>query len=168
MTRRLILTRHAKSSWDDPLMEDFDRPLNRRGRRSADALGQWLSRHDPHPEDVLVSSAVRTQETWSRIARHLRPPHQVTITDDLYHATPETMRRVLSQAEGDTVLLIAHNPGIAALASGLIGTPPPHIRFHDYPTGATTIMTFEVDTWAEIAPRSGLCIEFIVPRDLID
>ena len=63
--RRLILTRHAKSAWDDPRLEDFDRPLNRRGLRAALELGEWLHSRGYEPDQVLCSSAQRTRETWA-------------------------------------------------------------------------------------------------------
>ena len=66
--KRLILTRHAKSSWDDPLTPDHDRPLNDRGKAAAADLGQWLASRDYVPGEVLCSDAVRTRKTFSGIA----------------------------------------------------------------------------------------------------
>ena len=65
--RRLILMRHAKSSWADPGQRDLDRPLNKRGRRSAALVGGWLKRKGYRPDQALVSSARRAQETWSGV-----------------------------------------------------------------------------------------------------
>ena len=69
--KRLILTRHATSSWDDPMMPDHDRPLNARGRHSCAVIGDWLTSRGLAPQEVLCSDAVRTVETWERIAPHL-------------------------------------------------------------------------------------------------
>ena len=66
--KRLILTRHAKSSWDDPLTPDHDRPLNDRGKAAAADLGQWLASRDYVPGEVLCSDALRTRKTFSGIA----------------------------------------------------------------------------------------------------
>jgi phosphohistidine phosphatase len=66
--KRLILTRHAKSAWDDPAMADHDRPLNERGKAAAADLGQWLASRDYIPQEVLCSDAERTRKTWSGIA----------------------------------------------------------------------------------------------------
>ena len=68
MTKRLILTRHAKSSWDDPAMADHDRPLNDRGKAAAADLGAWLASRGYIPGEVLCSDAQRTRSTWSGIA----------------------------------------------------------------------------------------------------
>ena len=94
--RRLILTRHAKSAWDDPSMDDHDRPLNDRGRRSARALGDWLASRGYDPEEVLCSTSRRTVETWERAAAAVfetRPPLQ--LRPELYHAEPDEMMDVL-------------------------------------------------------------------------
>ena len=74
MTLRLILTRHAKSSWDDPLMSDHDRPLNARGKAAAADLGGWLASRSYLPGQVLCSDALRTRETWEGIAPALAAP----------------------------------------------------------------------------------------------
>ena len=78
--KRLILTRHAKSSWDDPLMSDHDRPLNERGKAAAADLGQWLASRGYVPDQVLCSDALRTRKTWSGIAPAL-PARLLTRVD---------------------------------------------------------------------------------------
>ena len=67
MTRTLILTRHAKSSWDAPVASDHDRPLNKRGRKSAPAIGTWLKQNGWLPDEVISSTSARTRETWDRM-----------------------------------------------------------------------------------------------------
>ncbi|MGR3320840.1 MAG: SixA phosphatase family protein [Pseudooceanicola sp.] len=163
MTRTLILIRHAKSSWDDPQLEDFDRPLNKRGRKSARAVGQWLHETGYVPEAVLCSSAARTRETFDR----LKLGAEVEFRDDLYHASPETLLSALQGAKADRVAIIAHNPGIAAFAAAIVATPPPHGRFADFPTCATLVAEFDVDDWARIEPGSAKVVNFITPRELI-
>ena len=71
--KRLILTRHAKSSWEDPLTPDHDRPLNERGRAAAADLGQWLASRGYVPGQVLCSDALRTRKTWAGIAPAIPP-----------------------------------------------------------------------------------------------
>ncbi|MBA3323860.1 MAG: histidine phosphatase family protein, partial [Rhodobacteraceae bacterium] len=65
--RRLILMRHAKSSWADPEQPDFERPLNSLGKRGAAAVGAWLAERGIVPQAALVSASVRTQETWAQL-----------------------------------------------------------------------------------------------------
>lgn len=163
MTKRLILMRHAKSDWDDPLLEDIDRPLNARGRDSAAALGKWLAQHGFLPDEVVSSSAVRTRETLERLALKT----DASFKPELYLAAAGTMLGVLKGCEGDSVLMVGHNPGIADLAEALLGVTPDHSRFLDYPTGATLVCDLPIQNWAEAVPRSAQFVDFVVPRDLI-
>lgn len=163
MTLCLILMRHAKSSWDDPRQADHDRPLNTRGRRSADALGDWLRDKGYLPDQARSSSSRRTQETFER----LRLTCPVDYQPSLYHAGPAAMMDVLQQAKGQTVLMLGHNPGIAEFAAQLVTHPPAHARFHDYPTCATLVAGFSVSSWSEIGFGTANPIEFVIPRELI-
>ena len=166
MTKRLILIRHAKSSWDDTTLDDHDRPLNDRGRRQATALGQWLDSRGYVPEAVLCSSAVRTQETCALALAAMQATPPVDLQKGLYHAGPDAMLAALRQAGGDTVMLVGHNPGCAAFASMLARTPPANERFDHYPTGATTVYELAADDWAEAQFGGGQVVDFIVPREL--
>jgi len=167
MTLRLILTRHAKSSWTDPLMSDKDRPLNKRGRASAKAIGRWLATRSYSPEQVLCSSAVRTRETWARISDKMITPPKAEYLDALYLAEPDQMLAILQQADKDVVMMVAHNPGSAFMAQGLVKDPPKHGRFDHYPTGATAVIDFPVADWSDVTWRMGEAVDFIVPRELI-
>lgn len=163
MILRLTLMRHAKSAWDDPMLDDFDRVLNRRGRDSADALGTWVRENDLVPQRALVSTARRTAETF----RRLMLPCPVTHLGELYHASPDAMLETLRSVPEKSVLIVGHNPGIGLLALGLSAQPPAHPRFRDYPTGATTVLEFEGTTWRDLTPMSGEVRHFIIPRELI-
>jgi phosphohistidine phosphatase len=166
MPLRLILMRHAKSSWDDPDLPDRDRPLNARGQRAARALGEWLASRGHQPDGVLCSSARRTIETWEGIAPALPDAPTPQLLEALYQADPDTILSCLRQASGRCVLLLGHNPGIAALAASLPKEPPLGPSFAHFPTGATLVLAFEAVGWAEIAPGDGRVLDFIVPRDL--
>lgn len=160
--RTLILMRHAKSDWADPRLDDHDRPLNARGRRAAVALGRWLERGGLKPDEALVSTALRTADTFARLGLNLAP----CLEPALYLAEAEGMLAILRRATGRRVLLVAHNPGIADLAAALVDPPPDHPRFADYPTGATLVLRFDTGRWDEIAPGTGQVRDFVVPRDL--
>lgn len=163
MTRTLILTRHAKSAWDNPELADHDRPLTKRGRRSAEAIGDWLRQKGHVPDQVLCSSAKRTRETYKRMGFELAPE----VTEHLYLVTANQILRVLSQASGDTVLLLGHNPGISQFAGAIVAKPPAHPKFGSYPTGATLVVEFDIDSWDKLAWRGGKVLDFTVPRDLL-
>lgn len=164
MTCTLILMRHAKSSWTDADLIDHQRPLNKRGIRSAAALGVWLKEKDHVPDQILCSSAARAQETCAGLSLGLPAP----AVTSLYHAEPEAMLHTLHMATGRSVLMIGHNPGISLFAESLVVRPPCHARFHDYPTGATLVAEFQSPTWNDVRWHSGTVRDFIVPRDLTD
>lgn len=160
--RRLILTRHAKSAWDDPSMDDHDRPLNDRGRRSARALGDWLASRGYDPEEVLCSTSRRTVETWERAAAAVfetRPP--LRLKPELYHADADEMMDILRTASMNTVMVIGHNPGIAAFAAMLPERPPLDPDFRRFPTAATLVVDFAADSWADVQPGSGDVRDFV-------
>ncbi|MEO1238101.1 MAG: histidine phosphatase family protein [Pseudomonadota bacterium] len=166
MSLTLILMRHAKSAWDDPTQEDFDRPLNGRGRTSAHALGLWLLDRGYLPDEVIVSGARRTVETWSRMADRFPATTAMQSNPALYLASAETILGVLKTAQVPTIMLIAHNPGIGQFARKIITSAPPHPKFGQYPTGATTVVTFDIDSWDDLDWGAGAVAEFVVPREL--
>lgn len=163
MSRTLILMRHAKSSWNDPLLSDHDRSLNARGRKSALALGAWMRGTGLSPDQVLCSTAKRTRETLASLGLD---GARAEFSGKLYHAGAVQLLSALAGASGKTVLLVAHNPGIGDLAHRMVRIPPAHPRFDDYPTGATLVARFDVKNWREVAPGTGEVLEFVVPREL--
>lgn len=163
--KRLILTRHAKSSWDDPMTPDHDRPLNERGKAAAADLGQWLASRGYAPQEVLCSDALRTRKTFSGLAPALPGTPVLELKPALYHAGPDVMLAVLRHATADTVMMIGHNPGIAEFAERLVAHPPASPDFHRYPTGATLVADFAVASWADVGFGAGITVDFFVPRE---
>ncbi|MES2666466.1 MAG: histidine phosphatase family protein [Pseudomonadota bacterium] len=165
--KRLILTRHAKSAWDDPLTPDHDRPLNDRGKSAAADLGQWLASRDYVPGQVLCSDAERTRKTWSGIAPALPGTPLLELKPALYHAGPDVMLAVLRHATADCVMMIGHNPGIAEFAARLVAHAPQSPDFARYPTGATLIVDFVAEAWADVGFGRGTTVDFIVPKEFV-
>jgi phosphohistidine phosphatase len=166
MTLRLILVRHAKSSWDDPLQDDHDRVLNKRGQRAAPAIASWLNQHGHVPAEVVSSTARRTLETWDRMAPLFPDTTLMRREPALYHAAPEQMLEVLRHCAASPVLMLGHNPGIGEFAARLLAAPPDHRDFARYPTCATLVAEFEGRDWADIDFGTGNAVDFIVPREL--
>ncbi|MFW8596257.1 SixA phosphatase family protein [Cribrihabitans neustonicus] len=163
MTCTLILSRHAKSAWDTNPPSDHARPLNKRGRRSAPAIGAWLREAGQVPDQVIASSALRARETWKLMGLQAH----AAFTERLYMASSEMILKELRQAEHPRVMVIGHNPGIAAFAHTIVSHPPGHARFDDFPTGATLIAEFAIDSWADLNWSSGTAVDFAVPRELL-
>ena len=166
MTLTLILTRHAKSDWDDPLLSDHDRVLNARGRGDAPKVGAWLRAQGHVPDAALVSSARRTQETWELLSPAFGTAVPMTVVPGLYHAEAEQILEHLRGAEGRTIMVIGHNPGIGGFAHRIVEDPAAHPRFIDYPTCATLVAEFPGEDWSRVDWWSGRVVDFIVPRDL--
>ena len=170
--KTLLLLRHAKSSWGNAELDDFQRPLAPRGKRAARAMGDYMARLGLRPDFVLCSPAVRTLETWGIVAVAFGGssiPKQSPET--LYLAEPGTMlslvRSLASNVE--TCLLIGHNPGIATLALGTARTgnrSSINAMAEKYPTGALTEIVFDNPEWQQA--ERGRLVRFVRPRDLED
>ena len=164
--RRLILMRHAKSSWADPGQRDLDRPLNKRGRHAAALLGGWLKKRGYRPGQALVSSARRTQETWAGIVAETGPA-ETRYVPELYHAGPDTILEVVRRAPDVPLLLVlGHQPGVGASVARLLADAPTDPAFAKYPTGATAVIDFDAATWDEVAWGAGRLVDFVAPRSL--
>lgn len=162
--KTLILLRHAKSSWVNPDLGDIDRPLNKRGKRGAKALGKWLRKSPWQPDRVLCSSARRTRETCDALGLEAA----AELRDDLYHASASAMLEILRQQDGAQVMVIAHNPGIASLAHSLVASAPDHPRFADYPTGSLLVAQFDISALSQLEPGIGRVESFLTPHDLVE
>ncbi len=161
--KTLILMRHAKSSWATPGQLDHERPLNKRGRKSAKALGDWLRDTNRVPDQVLSSDSVRTRETFEWL--NLDAP--VAFVSALYHADAMAIKAELLKATGDRVLVLGHNPGIAEFAANIVRNPPDHHQFYFYPTCATTVVSLPYAGWSELRWQEGDALDFVIPRELI-
>lgn len=168
--RTLTLLRHAKSSWDDPVQRDFDRPLNQKGKRAARTMGEHCGREGLDWDHVLSSPAVRCIETldafWEGYGRTLKPVWDRRI----YLASCVHLLDVLNEApsEAHSVLLCGHNPGMEDLA--LMLTPDDGDAIRDsveekFPTGSVAVLSFKGE-WKDLAARAARLERFVRPRDL--
>ncbi len=167
--RQLLLLRHAKSAWDDPALSDHARPLNARGRRAAAAMSAAMRGLGMRPGLVLVSSSRRTLQTLEGLGTLDGAP-RVEPTDDLYLAPWTRLLDALREvpAETESVLVIAHNPGLHELALSLAGDdagPAAAPLAEAYPTAS--LAEFEVEgEWAGLAPGRARLRRFLQPSDL--
>ncbi|HDR28159.1 SixA phosphatase family protein [Rhodovulum sp.] len=166
MTLRLILVRHAKSSWDDPGQDDHDRPLNARGRAAAPRIAEWLAARGHVPAEVVASTARRTVETWELMAPALGECTVMRRDPALYHAHARRMLEVLRHCAASPVLMLGHNPGIGEFAGRLLRKAPESQRFKTYPTCATLVAEFDAGDWSDVAFGTGRVVDFVTPRDI--
>ena len=169
--RRLFLLRHAKSSWQTDGQEDFDRPLNERGRTSAREIGAFMLRQGIAPDLVLCSTACRTRETLALILPFLRGEATVRLEDRFYLASAAKLSKILERLDNAArqVMIVAHNPGIQDLALALSADDRSDARTaieSKFPTAALAQIDFAARSWPSVEPHSGALVRFVTPRAL--
>ncbi len=167
MTHELLLLRHAKSDWSVE-MDDFSRPLKKRGRRSAKQIGRWLREQDLIPDTILSSPAIRALATAQRVCRQLGIDKSAIICDPrIYEADASTLLTVLrTSCHERRVLLVGHNPGLENLLSKLINDSVPlSTNGKCLPTAALAQLVFKGD-WTELAKGGAKLVTLIRPDSL--
>jgi phosphohistidine phosphatase len=171
--RRLMLLRHAKTESDAPSGDDIDRRLDERGRGDAAAIGRWLAQHRFRIDCVLVSTAVRAQQTWDIVGPllgDLATSAKVSHLAELYLADPADILRTIRRATTKDVrhlLLIGHNPGLHELALGLAADGDKAGRkalAGNLPTSGFAMIDFAVEDWHDISFQRGRLELFVSPK----
>ena len=161
--KTLFLLRHAKSSWKDQSLPDFERPLNRRGKEAAERIGRYLKKHELIvPELVLSSPAVRARETIERVARAAKWTPEILFDQRIYEAGGLRLLEVVSQIENErkTALLVGHNPGIEELLMLLTG------EAKRVPTGTFMQIDLKSSKWTNAADKRAKLAWLVKPRKL--
>jgi phosphohistidine phosphatase len=167
--KQLLLLRHAKSSWDDPDLDDFDRPLAQRGLKAAQLIGRELAARDWLPDQVLVSSALRTRDTWRLVAAELPAHPRVVFAEALYEASAADILSQIRLVEPSSgcLAVVGHNPGLEDLAKQLAGpgseTKARRRLEEKFPTAALARFVFDGD-WSGLS--SGRLTHCLRPKDL--
>ncbi len=162
--KNLILIRHAKSSWKYPELDDFDRPLNNRGKRDAPIMGEHLAQQEIMPDLILSSPAKRAIKTAGIISQKTDFPLKNIIEDEkIYAASYSTLLSIIQQIEDgyESVLLIGHNPAITQLAVFLTN----HL-IENIPTCGVVSVTFETTAWKKVSEGTGTMKFFNYPKNL--
>ena len=163
MTRTLLLVRHAKSSWDNLLLADKDRPLNARGERVSLAMGKYLTEHKLLPDLVYSSPALRAWQTTLRLTYAFPQPVDIHINDGLYEAESAdwwaTIRALPDEAQ--CVLLTGHNPALHLLLSELADFVIPK-----FPTCCVAVVEVSSPHWADMQRADVRVRELLLPKKL--
>lgn len=167
MTHRLIIMRHAKSSWKEPL-PDHDRPLNGRGRRDGRAAGAWLAEHAGPIDRVLSSTSTRTRLTWERATAGGAVADQVTFHRELYGEGSEAFVRLIRSLPESvrTALVLGHWPDVEELTRRLAprdrhrGWERMDVKF---PTSAIAVLEVP-GSWTELKDGAARLNDYAVPR----
>jgi len=166
--RRVSLYRHAKSSWDDPTLEDFDRGLSKRGQKSAPAMGTYIGEQGLKPDLVLCSPAQRTRDTFALTFDDDDAP-DLRYDERLYHASSATMLDLLRHLplEVQNVMILGHNPGLHALALDLFSqgeSDAVEALCRKFPTCGLAVIDIELDDWRALGVGEGYLRLFMTPK----
>ena len=162
--KRLLLLRHAKSSWDDPDLPDRARPLGRRGKRDAPYIAQRLQRHLGAPGLIVASDARRALATARLVAQELGVSADgIAVDAALYLASPgEILRTAARQDDAHaTVMLVGHNPGMTELANRLL----PDFALDDMPTAGLLVVDFAVPAWGAVVTAPAALVYYDWPKN---
>ena len=171
--KSLTILRHAKSSWDKPGLDDFDRPLNERGRKSARLMGRELRKRKMRFDLVVASAAVRVQETLEEFAEGYGEDLEVGVESRIYEAGVQTLMDVV-RAIPDRVekaMIVGHNPGLQQLVLALASDGGKGLRERvesKFPTAAAAVIELDIKKWGDAGAGSGRIRELILPRELAD
>ncbi len=160
--KKVIFVRHAKSSWSYPELTDFERPLNKRGRRDAPFMGKLLLQKGWKPEIIVSSPALRAYFTARLMARELEYPlRDIVSTEDLYEASASDFLRVINNMDEkfSSVMLVGHNPGITLTVNLLSDR-----TIENIPTAGVAVVGFRLASWREIELHMGSLLEFEFPK----
>jgi phosphohistidine phosphatase len=166
MTRTLTLIRHAKSSWKDTTLGDFERPLNKRGRQNAPMMGRFLNKAGISFDLVVTSPALRAITTARMLTGELGYPEQSLVEDPrLYGATVSELLEIVHQLPDEKlqVALVAHNPGLTEFCNYLSDEDIANL-----PTCGIASIAFELDTWQAVHRGTGKLSRFEYPRKYRD
>lgn len=173
--KTLTLLRHAKSGYDDPILRDFDRPLNDRGRRAAETIGKWLRSARKAGEigdfdHVAASPAVRCRQTIEGVEAGMQARLAPLYETRIYLASSATLVELVAgfADHHDHALLVGHNPGLEDLLLELV-PPGSALRAEaeaKYPTATLARLEIGIDRWARVDGGRAMLTHFVRPRDL--
>jgi len=160
--RKIYLVRHAKSSWDNPYLEDFDRPLNKRGKSAAPEMGRRLVEKGIMPDLIISSPALRAAKTAKKICKEIGyDPERIRFYESLYHAGKSTIIQLIKSLDHqvESLMIFGHNPGFNDFASFFIPEFDENI-----PTCGVFAINFRISSWSEIEPAQAKLEFFDYPK----
>ncbi|HEX8249475.1 MAG TPA: histidine phosphatase family protein [Pyrinomonadaceae bacterium] len=159
--KTLFILRHAKSSWDNPDLADFERPLNERGLKTAPFVGNLMRERRLRVDLILSSPARRARETATLVTEAAEFAAEIRYDERIYEASPLSLLYLLSETEDEfeSVLLVGHNPGLEGLIKILSG------GIQSMPTAALAKIELNIDFWSKIAAESGKLNFVVRPKD---
>lgn len=159
--KTLTLIRHAKSSWLDMSIDDFDRPLNKRGEKDGPCMNKWLKNHAVQPELILCSPANRARLTLDALAYLGRHAKDIMLVDDMYETSLMALVSTIQDIPDSVnhAAMIGHNPGLSDLAHYLSRDD-----FERLVTSAILILELDITQWNDIKPHCGSILTHVWPK----
>lgn len=170
--KRLVLLRHAKSSWAEPDMDDHERPLNQRGRKGAQVIAGYLRQRRIRPDLVLCSTARRAQETLEIVKEGLGAGARIENDQALYLAGAEGVLARVKRVDGagvGTLMVVGHNPDLQNLALMLAEAGQAALTSRiraKFPTAGLVVLDCPADAWDELMAGTCRIADFTAPGDL--
>jgi phosphohistidine phosphatase len=161
--KELILVRHAKSNWDDPYLDDHDRPLNDRGLRNAPEMGKRIQGSGIRPDVWISSTALRAMTTAEILAEQVGfAKDQIQLSRDLYHASATELQEFIAGLDDaiGSAILFGHNPGMTSLVANLYGLP-----IDNLPTCGVVHLQFNENTWSAVSSAPPARAYFDFPKN---
>ncbi len=166
MSFHLYIMRHAKSDWETGT-SDFDRPINKRGNKSAIRIGQWMLENNHIPEKIISSSAMRAKQTIELVVEQIEEKNkkEISYEEDLYLANLSSLLEniALYKSNVNSLMLVAHNPGLEELVYFLDGDSGSQYKTM---TTANLVIYEYADNQFDVETKKGKLIEFIKPKEL--
>ncbi len=164
--KRIYIIRHAKSSWSDLSLDDFDRPLKKRGKEDIKNIAQWLKKEGIKPDKVISSPAKRAVKTLKILETVLNIKKNIINFDkNIYEAHVGYLMKMIEKLDNryNNVFIIGHNPSLSELSEYFTDTIITNI-----PTSGVMAIEFEIKKWSEIKNKKGKILFFIYPKKLKD
>jgi len=162
--KKLYIIRHAKSSWKDMNLDDFDRPLNKRGKLNAPFMGEKLKDKNVLPDLILSSPALRAKSTAIMIAKKIKYTKKIIFNEDIYESTPSKLHKILTKIndKNSIIFLFGHNPEINMLAENYV----------DFEENIVTCGVVEIEfnckKWIDINAKNAKLILFDYPKNMTE
>ena len=158
--KKVYLVRHAKSSWKDSSQDDFERPLNKRGKLDAPLMGAKLHDKKIVPDIILSSPALRAKTTAEIIAKKIEYKKEIVYKKNIYEASASTLHKILTKIadKNRVAFLFGHNPSLNELAEK-------YINFNEnIPTCGIVEIEFDCDSWVDISVKNAKMVSFDYPK----
>ncbi len=160
--KTIFLLRHAKSSWENSDLSDFDRPLNPRGLETAPFMGKIIEKNLFQIDLIVCSPAKRARQTAILLKETAKISGGIEYDDRIYEASPSRLLEVISEIaeKYESAMLVGHNPGLEGLVKSLAGEIQP------MPTAALAVIDLKIDKWSEITAGCGSLRTLLRPKTL--